>query len=114
LGKAFDSTERPHLRLQPIADLTEAIAWINKNGCRQSETILTDSQSAAQRFLQEVDAALIHINTSPLSAGRGAGIPTLGAFRDLSLGISTQRLHVRGPIDVEALTTVKVVAQGDL
>jgi glutamate-5-semialdehyde dehydrogenase len=38
----------------------------------------------------------------------------LGAFRDLSLGISTQRLHVRGPIDVEALTTVKVVAQGDL
>ncbi|MFS8781336.1 gamma-glutamyl phosphate reductase [Synechococcus sp. W55.1] len=114
LGEGFDSTERPHLRLQPIADLTEAIAWINKNGCRQSETILTDSQSAAQRFLQEVDAALIHINTSPLSAGRGAGIPTLGAFRDLSLGISTQRLHVRGPIDVEALTTVKVVAQGDL
>ncbi len=114
IGEGFDSTERPHLRLQPIPDLTEAITWINKNGYHQSETILTDSQSAAQRFLQEVDAALIHINTSPLSAGRGAGIPTLGAFRDLSLGISTQRLHVRGPIDVEALTTVKVVAQGGL
>ncbi len=114
IGEGFNSTERPHLRLQPIPDLAEAIAWINKNGYHQSETILTDSQSAAQRFLQEVDAALIHINTSPLSAGRGAGIPTLGAFRDLSLGISTQRLHVRGPIDVEALTTVKVVAQGGL
>ncbi|MEN9231379.1 MAG: hypothetical protein Q6L68_10770 [Thermostichus sp. DG02_5_bins_236] len=114
IGEGFDSTERPHLRLQPISDLAEAITWINKNGYHQSETILTDSQSAAQRFLQEVDAALIHINTSPLSAGRGAGIPTLGAFRDLSLGISTQRLHVRGPIDVEALTTVKVVAQGGL
>ncbi|MEN9202926.1 MAG: hypothetical protein Q6K80_11545 [Thermostichus sp. DG_1_6_bins_120] len=112
IGEGFDSTERPHLRLQPVADLTEAITWINKNGYHQSETILTDSQSAAQRFLQEVDAALIHINTSPLSAGRGAGIPTLGAFRDLSLGISTQRLHVRGPVNLEALTTVKVIAQG--
>ncbi len=114
LGEEFDSTRRPHLRLQLVADLTEAIAWINKNGYHQSEAILTDSQAAAQRFLQEVDAALIHINTTPLSAGRGSGIPTLGAIRDLSLGISTQRLHVRGPIDLEALTTVKVVAQGGL
>ncbi len=112
IEEGFNSTEQPHLRLQLVADLGEAITWMNKNGYHQSETILTDSQSAAQRFLQEVDAALIHINTSPLLAGRGTGIPTLGAFREVSLGISTQRLHVRGPINVEALTTVKVVAQG--
>jgi len=114
IQEILDSTERPHIRLQQVETLTEAIAWITKNGHRQSEAILSDSQQAIQRFVQEVDAATIHVNSSLVPSTRNLGLPSLGTSRNgFSLGISVQKLHVRGPIDLEAMTTVKHVAVGE-
>lgn len=114
IQEMLDSTERPHIRLQQVETLTEAITWINKNGHRQSEAILSDSQQAIQRFVQEVDAATLYVNSSLLPSTRNLGLPSLGTGRNgFSLGISVQKLHVRGPIDLEALTTMKQVAVGE-
>lgn len=114
IQEILDSTERPHIRLQQVENLTQAITWINKNGHRQSEAILSDSQQSIQRFVQEVDAATLSVNSSLLPSARNLGLPALGTSRHgLSLGISVQKLHARGPIDLEALTTVKYVAMGE-
>lgn len=114
IQEILDSTEHPHIRLQQVDTLTEAITWINKNGHRQSEAILSDSQQTVQRFVQEVDAATIYVNSSLLPSTRNLGIPSMGASRNgFSLGISVQKLHVRGPIDLESLTTVKYIAVGE-
>ncbi len=114
IQEILDSTERPHIRLQQVENLTQAITWINKYGHRQSESILSDSQQSIQRFVQEVDAATIYVNSSLLPSTRHLGLPALGTHRNgFSLGISVQKLHARGPIDLEALTTVKHVAIGE-
>jgi glutamate-5-semialdehyde dehydrogenase len=108
----IDSIEQVHVRLQAVNDLSEAIAWINKNGQRHCETILTDSEACRQRFVQEVDTALVYVNSSPFTPDRWAGTPVFDHQGGIALGTSIQRLHPRGPIDLHTLTTVKYVAIG--
>jgi glutamate-5-semialdehyde dehydrogenase len=90
-----------------VEDLTEAIAHINKYGTKHSESILTRDFSKATRFMHEVDSAAVYWNASTrFTDGNQFG---LGA----EIGISTQKLHARGPMGVQHLTTTKYVILGD-
>jgi glutamate-5-semialdehyde dehydrogenase len=90
-----------------VEDLTEAIAHINKYGTKHSEAILTRDFSKAKRFMNEVDSAAVYWNASTrFTDGNQFG---LGA----EIGISTQKLHARGPMGVQHLTTTKYVILGD-
>lgn len=90
-----------------VAGLDEAIAHINRHGTRHSEAIVTGDYEAARRFLDEVDAAAVYVNASTrFTDGAEFG---LGA----EIGISTQKLHARGPMGLTALTSTKFLAQGD-
>ena len=90
-----------------VEDLTEAIAHINKYGTKHSESIITRDFAKAKRFLQEVDAAAVYWNASTrFTDGNQFG---LGA----EIGISTQKLHARGPMGVQHLTTTKYVVLGN-
>lgn len=83
-----------------------AIAHIQRYGTRHSEAIVTDSVAASERFAAGVDAAAVYVNASTrFTDGYEWG---LGA----EVGISTQKLHVRGPVGLEALTTSKYVLAG--
>jgi glutamate-5-semialdehyde dehydrogenase len=94
------------LAVRTVEDLDEAIRHIQRHGTRHSEAIVTDSLAAAQRFAQEVDAAAVYVNASTrFTDGYEFG---LGA----EIGISTQKLHARGPVGLEGLTTIKYVAWG--
>jgi glutamate-5-semialdehyde dehydrogenase len=89
-----------------VAGLDEAIAHINTYGTKHSEAIVTEEYSAAMRFLNEVDAAAVYVNASTRFTDGGEF--GLGA----EIGISTQKLHARGPMGLAALTTTKYVAMG--
>ena len=89
-----------------VSGLDEAIAHINKYGTRHSEAIITGDYSAAVRFMKEVDAAAVYVNASTRFTDGGEF--GLGA----EIGISTQKLHARGPMGLVALTTTKYVAMG--
>lgn len=90
-----------------VEDLTEAIAHINKYGTKHSEAILTRDFSKATRFMREIDSAAVYWNASTrFTDGNQFG---LGA----EIGISTQKLHARGPMSVQHLTTTKYVILGD-
>ena len=79
----------------------EAIAHINKYNTKHSEAIITNDYSHAQKFLDEVDAAAVYVNASTrFTDGNEFGF---GA----EIGISTQKLHARGPMGLLALTTTK-------
>ncbi len=87
--------------------LSDAIAHINENGSGHSEAIVTSDLTAAQRFVHEVDAAAVLVNASTRFVdGEEFGF---GA----EIGISTQKLHARGPMGLEQLTTLKFVVHGD-
>ncbi len=87
--------------------LSDAIAHINENGSGHSEAIVTSDLAAAQRFVHEVDAAAVLVNASTRFVdGEEFGF---GA----EIGISTQKLHARGPMGLEQLTTLKFVVHGD-
>jgi glutamate-5-semialdehyde dehydrogenase len=95
------------LAVKVVASLDEAIAHISKYGSRHSEAIVTKDYAAARRFENEIDAAAVYVNASTrftdgFQYGMGAEI-----------GISTQKLHARGPMGLEELTTVKYVVYGD-
>ena len=90
-----------------VDSLEEAIEHVNRFGTRHSEAIVTRSDDAAQRFTDEVDAAVVYTNASTrftdgFEFGMGAEI-----------GNSTQKLHARGPIGLRELTTYKYVVRGD-
>ncbi|MGN1250590.1 MAG: glutamate-5-semialdehyde dehydrogenase, partial [Candidatus Spyradocola sp.] len=89
------------LAVKIVDSLDEAIAHINAHGTRHSESILTDDVSRAQRFLDRVDAAAVYLN-APTSFTDG-GEFGFGA----EIGISNQKLHARGPMGPEHLTTIK-------
>ena len=90
-----------------VADLDEAVDHINKYGSSHSEAIVTTDYFAARRFREEVDAAVVYVNASTrFTDGFEFG---LGA----EVGISTQKLHARGPMGLEALTTIKWVVEGE-
>jgi glutamate-5-semialdehyde dehydrogenase len=90
-----------------VQSLEEAIAHINKYGTHHSESILTRDFDKAMRFVREVDSAAVYWNASTrFTDGNQFG---LGA----EIGISTQKLHARGPMSIKHLTTTKYVILGD-
>lgn len=101
-------TEYLDLRIscKVVSGLDEAISHINTYGTKHSEAIVTEDYSAATRFLNEVDAAVVYVNASTRFTDGGEF--GLGA----EIGISTQKLHARGPMGLTALTTTKFIAMG--
>lgn len=95
------------IAVKVVEGLDDAIAHINRYGSMHSEAIVTDEYGAAQRFLNEVDAAAVYVNASTRFTD-GAEFQ-LGA----EIGISTQKLHARGPMGLEALTSTKFVLMGN-
>lgn len=94
------------LAVKVVDTLTEAIVHINSHNTKHSEAIVTDSYANGQRFVNEVDASSVYINASTrFTDGFVFGF---GA----EIGISTQKLHARGPMGLEALTTTKYVISG--
>ena len=90
-----------------VEDIDEAIAHINRFGTGHSECIVTEYLRNAEKFQREVDAAAVYVNASTrFTDGFEFG---LGA----EIGISTQKLHVRGPMGLEALTTFKYLVNGN-
>ncbi len=100
----------PNLSVRVVEGLDAALAHIAHYGSGHSEAIVTRSPEAAERFRREVDAACVYVNT-PTSFTDG-GEFGLGA----EVGISTQKLHARGPMGLDALTTYKwlIDSQGAL
>jgi glutamate-5-semialdehyde dehydrogenase len=90
-----------------VADLDEAIAHIQRYSTGHSEAIITRDRGAADRFVQEIDAAAVLVNASTRFVDGGE--LGLGA----EIGISTQKLHARGPMGLRELTSVKYVIEGD-
>ena len=90
-----------------VDNVDEAIAHINEYGTKHSEAIVTEDGSAAEAFLNGIDAAAVYVNAS--TRFTDGGVYGLGA----EIGISTQKLHVRGPFADEALTTTKYCVYGN-
>ncbi len=90
-----------------VDDLDAAIAHIARHGSGHSEAIVTTDLRTAERFVQEVDAAAVVVNASTRFVDGGE--LGLGA----EVGISTQKLHARGPMGLRELTCVKWVVRGD-
>jgi len=95
------------LAVRVVDSLDEALDHIAAFGTGHSEAIVTADLGAARRFAQEVDAAAVYVNASTRFTDGGQF--GLGA----EMGISTQKLHVRGPVALRELTTLKYVAWGD-
>jgi len=95
------------LAVKVVDSLEDAIAHINRYGSKHSEAIITNDYKAAKRFTEQVDAAAVYVNASTrftdgFEFGMGAEV-----------GISTQKLHARGPMGLEALTSTKFVVWGE-
>ncbi|MCI8799666.1 MAG: glutamate-5-semialdehyde dehydrogenase [Lachnospiraceae bacterium] len=94
------------LAVRTVENLEEAIAFINAHGTGHSESIVTGNYFKAQRFLDAVDAAAVYVNASTRFTDGGEF--GLGA----EIGISTQKMHARGPMGLEELTSSKYVIYG--
>lgn len=95
------------LSAKTVSDIDEAIAHINRYNTGHSEAIITNDYNHAEQFLNEIDAACVYVNASTrftdgFEFGFGAEI-----------GISTQKLHARGPMGLEALTSTKYIIYGN-
>ncbi len=95
------------ISVKTVENIDEAIAHINRYNTGHSEAIVTNSYDHAQKFLDQVDAACVYVNASTrftdgFEFGFGAEI-----------GISTQKLHARGPMGLQALTSTKYVIRGN-
>ena len=95
------------MAVKVVDGIDEAIAHINKYNTKHSEAIITKSYENSQKFLNEVDAAAVYVNASTrftdgFEFGFGAEI-----------GISTQKMHARGPMGLEQLTSVKYIVYGN-
>lgn len=94
------------ISMKTVKNVEEAIAHINKYNTKHSEAIITEDVKTAEKFLNEIDAAAVYVNASTrftdgFEFGFGAEI-----------GISTQKLHARGPMGLKALTSYKYVVYG--
>jgi glutamate-5-semialdehyde dehydrogenase len=95
------------LAVKIVDDLDAAIAHINDYGSQHTDAIVSEDYSACMRFMQTVDSACVHINASTrFSDGGEYGL-------GCEIGISTDKLHARGPMGLKELTSVKWVALGD-
>lgn len=95
------------IAIKIVSSIDEAIDFINEHNTKHSEAIITENYTRSQKFLDEIDAACVYVNASTrftdgFEFGFGAEI-----------GISTQKLHARGPMGLEALTSTKYVIRGD-
>ena len=90
-----------------VKDVNEAISYINTHNTKHSECIVTQNRSNARLFQARVDAACLYVNASTRFTDGGEF--GFGA----ELGISTQKLHARGPMGIKALTTTKFLIDGD-
>lgn len=114
LPQVFEATEEDWyteyldliIAVRVVQDVGEAIAHINKYGSRHSEAIVTEDYTVARRFLEEVDAAAVYVNASTRFTDGGEF--GMGA----EIGISTQKLHARGPMGLRELTTSKFIVYG--
>jgi glutamate-5-semialdehyde dehydrogenase len=95
------------ISVKTIANIDEAMAHIQQYSSRHSEAILTENQALANQFLLEVDAAAVYHNAS--TRFTDGGVFGLGA----EIGISTQKLHARGPFALEKLVTEKWIIVGN-
>jgi len=115
VAKAVPATEEdwqteylaPILSIKVVADMDEAIAHINRYGSHHTDSIITENFSKARIFLNEVDSSSVMVNASTRFAdGFEYG---LGA----EIGISTDKIHARGPVGLDGLTSQKYVVLGD-
>ena len=90
-----------------MSGLDEAISHISTYGTQHSEAIVTGDYEAAERFLDEIDAAAVYVNAST----RFTDVVEFGLGAEI--GISTKKLHARGPMGLAALTSTKYLAMGD-
>ncbi|HAT4108088.1 glutamate-5-semialdehyde dehydrogenase [Clostridium perfringens] len=95
------------LGVKIVKDLDEAISHINKYGTKHSESIVTKNYFNSEKFLQRVDAAAVYVNASTRFTDGGEF--GFGA----EIGISTQKLHARGPMGLKELTTNKYIIYGN-
>lgn len=95
------------LNVKVVADMDEAIAHIREHGTQHSDAILTRTLRNANRFINEVDSSAVYVNAS--TRFTDGGMFGLGA----EIGISTQKLHARGPMGALALTTTKCLLRGE-
>lgn len=95
------------LAIKKVASLEEALEHIQKYSSKHSESILTSNKKNADRFLKEVDAAAVYVNTS--TRFTDGGMFGMGA----EVGISTQKLHARGPMGLNELTSYKWIGESD-
>jgi glutamate-5-semialdehyde dehydrogenase len=95
------------LAVRVVEGIDEAIAHIGAHGTLHTEAIVTEDRAAARRFVAEVDAAAVMVNASTRFTDGGE----LGFGAEI--GISTQKLHARGPMGLPELTTTKYVIEGD-
>ena len=93
--------------IKVVENVDEAIAFINAHNTKHSESIITESRTNAKLFQSKVDASCVYVNASTRFTDGGEF--GFGA----ELGISTQKLHVRGPMGIKALTTTKFLIDGD-
>lgn len=94
------------LSVKLVDDISEAIAHVERYGSRHSEAIVSNNEASIKRYLREVDAAVVYANAS--TAFTDGGQFELGA----EIGISTQKLHARGPMGLAALTSYKWLVEG--
>jgi glutamate-5-semialdehyde dehydrogenase len=94
------------IAVRVVDDLDAAIEHINRHGSHHTEAIVTEDEAAAERFLREVDAGIVMVNASTQFADGGEF--GMGA----EIGISTGKLHARGPVGAEQLTSYKYLVRG--
>ena len=93
--------------VKTVESIDEAIEFINSHSTKHSECIVTNNRSNARKFQQLIDAACVYVNASTrFTDGGEFGF-------GMELGISTQKLHARGPMGIKALTTTKFLIDGD-
>lgn len=95
------------MAVKVVSGVDEAIYHINRYGTGHSEAIVSESYTSARKFLREVDAAAVYANAS--TRFTDGGVFGLGG----EMGISTQKLHARGPMGIRELTTCKFIIFGD-
>lgn len=93
--------------VKTVSSLEEAVDFINSHNTKHSECIVTESRASARIFQSKIDAACVYVNASTRFTDGGEF--GFGA----ELGISTQKLHARGPMGIKALTTTKYLIDGD-
>lgn len=93
--------------IKTVDSIEEAIEYINSHNTKHSESIITESRAAARLFQSKIDAACVYVNASTRFTDGGEF--GFGA----ELGISTQKLHARGPMGIKALTTTKYLIDGE-